>query len=171
MLYNLPAGRMSWTEVSWGDLCELHVVKRLRQIVERRVRVGVAYADARGDLVGGEAEAACARDAATVCAGADTPLPISFDCPACKRRTVAAAVVVDGQLLGCVFAPAAVSDDGLLAELLELSAAEMVSFTIDSQRRDRRGGADGSGFVPRYPYADIVGKSRPIQEMYRVLDK
>jgi transcriptional regulator with PAS, ATPase and Fis domain len=171
MLYNLPAGRMSWAEVSWGDLCELHVVKRLRQIVERRVRVSVAYADARGTLVGGEADAACAREAATVCAGADTPLPISFDCPACKRRTLAAPVVVDGQLLGCVFAPAAASDDGLLAELLELSAAEMVSFTIDSQRRERRGNGDASGFVPRYPYADIVGRSGPMQEMYRVLDK
>src|SRR5262249_61541222 len=114
---------------------------------------------------GGEADAACAREAATVCAGADTPLPISFDCPACKHRTMAAPVVVDGQLLGCVFAPAAAADDGLLAELLELSAAEMVSFTIASQRRERRGGAgDGSSFVPRYPYADIVGKSRPRQE-------
>src|SRR5262249_56397555 len=38
--------------------------------------------------------------------------------------------------------------------------------------RERRGGAgDGSSFVPRYPYADIVGKSRPMQEMYGVLDK
>ncbi len=33
---------MSWQEVSWGDLCELHVVKRLGQIVERRLRVAVA---------------------------------------------------------------------------------------------------------------------------------
>jgi two-component system, NtrC family, response regulator HupR/HoxA len=171
MLYNLPAGRMNWTEVNWGDLCELHVVKRLRQIVERRVRVSVAYADARGTLVGGDVDTACAREAATVCAGADTPLPISFDCPACKRRTLAAPVVVDGQLLGCVFAQAAASDDGLLAELLELSAAEMVSFTIDSQRRERRGNGDATGFVPRYPYADIVGRSGPMQEMYRVLDK
>jgi transcriptional regulator with PAS, ATPase and Fis domain len=162
---------MTWQEVSWGDLCELHVVKRLGQIVERRLRVAVAYADARGTLVGGEADGACAREAATVCAGAETSLPISFDCAACKRRTLAAPVVVDGQLLGCVLANAAPGDDGLLAELLELSAAEMVSFTIDSQRRERRGAGDGSGFVPRYPYAEIVGKSRAMQEMYRVLDK
>ena len=42
-----------------------------------------------------------------MCAGADTPLPITFDCAACKRRTLAAPVVVEGQLLGCVFAAAA----------------------------------------------------------------
>src|SRR4051795_6606753 len=98
---------MTWQEVSWGDLCELHVVKRLGQIVERRLRVAVAYADARGVLVGGDASAACAREAATVCAGADTPLPITFDCAACKKKTLAAPVSVDGQLHGCVFAVAA----------------------------------------------------------------
>src|SRR5262245_58624455 len=49
----------------------------------------------------------------------------------------------------------------------------MVTFAPDSQRRDRRGapGSDGQIFTPRYPYADIVGRSRPMQEMYRVLDK
>jgi transcriptional regulator with PAS, ATPase and Fis domain len=71
-----------------------------------------------------------------------------------------------------VFAVAAAADDGLLAELLELSAAEMVTFAVDSARRDRRGALDAaSGFVPRYPYADIVGRSRSMQELYRVLDK
>ena len=142
---------MTLSEVSWGDLCELHVVKRLGQIVERRLRVSVGYADARGTLVGGDGEAACAREAATVCAGADTPLPITFDCTGCKRKRLAAPVAVDGQLLGCVFATAAAGDDGLLAELLELSAAEMVTFAVDSQRRDRRGALDATGFVPRYP--------------------
>src|SRR4051812_33245618 len=164
---------MTWQEVSWGDLCELHVVKRLGQIVQRRLRVDVAYADARGALVGGEGAAVCAREAATVCAGADTPLPITFDCAACKKRTLAAPVAVEGQLLGCVFAQAAAADDGLLAELLELSAAEMVTFAVDSQRRERRGTVHDlpAGFVPRYDYADIVGRSRSMQELYRVLDK
>ena len=75
-----------------GDLCELHVVKRLGQIVERRLRVAVGYADARGALVGGDSSPACAREAATVCAGADTPLPITFDCAACKHKTLASPV-------------------------------------------------------------------------------
>jgi len=163
---------MTFSEVSWGDLCELHVVKRLGQIVERRLRVAVGYADANGALVGGGGGAPCAREAATVCAGAESPLPIGFDCAACKRRTLAAPVTVDGQLIGCVFAVAAAGDDGLLAELLELSAAEMVTFAVDSARRERRGAIDAaSGFVPRYPYADIVGRSRTMQDLYRVLDK
>jgi two-component system response regulator HupR/HoxA len=163
---------MTYSEVSWSDLCELHVVKRLGQIVQRRLRVDVAYADSHGALVGGEGSGACAREAATVCAGANTALPITFECTACKQRTLAAPVVIDGQLLGCVFAAAAAADDGLLAELLELSAAEMVTFAADSQRRDRRANTDAAGtFTPRYPYADIVGRSRPMQEMYRVLDK
>jgi two-component system response regulator HupR/HoxA len=161
---------MNLSEVSWSDLCELHVVKRLGQIVERRLRVQVAFADARGALVGGESAADCARQAAEVCAGADTPLPITFDCAACKKKTLAAPVVVEGQLLGCAFCAAAPGDDGLLAELLELSAAEMVTFAVDSQRRERRN-ADAREFVPRYPYADIVGRSRSMQELYRVLDK
>jgi two-component system, NtrC family, response regulator HupR/HoxA len=164
---------MSVQEVSWGDLCELHVVKRLGQIVERRLHVAVAYADARGGLVGGDSVAACAREAATVCAGAGTPLPITFECAACKRRTPAAPVAVDGLVYGCVFAVAAPGDDGLLAELLELSAAEMVTFAVDSQRRERRAGAFDAApdFVPRYKYADIVGRSRSMQELYRMLDK
>jgi two-component system, NtrC family, response regulator HupR/HoxA len=164
---------MSVQEVSWGDLCELHVVKRLGQIVERRLHVAVAYADARGGLVGGDSVAACAREAATVCAGAGTPLPITFECAACKRRTLAAPVAVDGLVYGCVFAVAAPGDDGLLAELLELSAAEMVTFAVDSQRRERRAGAFDAApdFVPRYKYADIVGRSRSMQELYRMLDK
>ena len=164
---------MTWQEVSWSDLCELHVVKRLGQIVERRLKVQVAYGDARGLLVGpldrDVGSAACAAEAATVCAGATSALPIRFDCPACKRSMLAAPVVVDGVLHGCVFAPAASGDDGLLAELLELSAAEMVTFAVDSQRRERRG--DAREFVPRYAYEGIVGKSRPMQELYRVLDK
>jgi two-component system, NtrC family, response regulator HupR/HoxA len=162
---------MNLSEVSWGDLCELHVVKRLGQIVERRMRVTVGYADAGGALVGGDGSAACAREASIVCSGAESPLPISFDCTACKHRTLAAPVTIDGELVGCVFAPAAPGDDGLLAELLELSAAEMVTFAVDSGRRDRRGTIDPTAFVPRYPYADIVGRSRAIQELYRVLDK
>ncbi|MDB4964371.1 MAG: nitrogen fixation protein NifA [Myxococcales bacterium] len=162
---------MTSTEVSWSDLCELHVVKRLGQIVERRLRVDVGYADARGALVGGQGSGACAREAATVCAGANTPLPITFECSACRHRTLAAPVVIDGLLLGCVFAAAAAADDGLLAELLELSAAEMVTFAVESQRRDRRGSTDGQTFTPRYPYADIIGRSRPMQDLYRVLDK
>ncbi len=167
MLYNLPASGMTLSEVSWGDLCELHVVKRLGQIVERRLHVAVAYADARGALVGGDGAAPCAREAATVCAGAATPLPITFDCAACKKKTLAAPVALDGQLFGCVFAQAAPGDDGLLAELLELSAAEMVTFAVDSQRRERRGVVDARDFVPRYPYAEIVGRSRSMQDLYR----
>jgi transcriptional regulator with PAS, ATPase and Fis domain len=156
-------------DVSWSDLLSLHVVKRLGQILERRLRVQVGFADERGALVGGEGTAACAGEAMAVCAGAATPLPIGFDCAACKRRMLASPVVVDGQLIGCAFAPAAASDDGLLAELLELSAAEMIAFADEHQRRERS--RDGRDFVPRYAYEGIVGRSRAMHELYRVLDK
>jgi transcriptional regulator with PAS, ATPase and Fis domain len=155
-------------EVSWSDLLALHVVKRLGQIVERRLHVQIGFADERGALVGGEGTAACAGEAMTVCSGAVTPLPIGFDCAACRRRMLASPVVIDGQLFGCAFAPAAAGDDGLLAELLELSAAEMIAFAVETQRRERR---DGRDFVPRYAYEGIVGRSRAMQELYRVLDK
>src|SRR3954452_19763257 len=162
---------MSASEVSWSDLLDLHVVKRLGQILERRLHVQVGFADDRGALVGGEGTAACAGEAIFVCGGAATPLPIGFDCAACKRRMLAAPVVVDGQLIGCAFAPAAqAADDGLLAELLELSAAEMIAFADEQKRRERTRSGDATrDFVPRYAYEGIVGRSRAMQELYRVL--
>ncbi len=158
--------------INWSDLLDLHVVKRLGQIVERRLRVQIGFCDVAGALVGPDRSGdspACAIEAALVCAGATTPLPIGFDCAACKRRMLAAPVVVDGAVWGCAFAHA-VADDGLLAELLELSAAEMIGFAVESQRRDRRL-PDERDFVPRYAYEGIVGRSRVMQELYRVLDK
>jgi transcriptional regulator with PAS, ATPase and Fis domain len=159
-------------DVDWSDLGALHVVKRLRQILERRLHIAVAYADRNGALAGGThsadlVEAACAVEAARVCQGATSPLPISFDCAACKKRMLAAPVVVDGQLYGCAFSQAAPADDGLLAELLELSAVEMLTFLVDGRKKGR----ELPGFSPRYPYVDIVGRSRSMQHLLTVLDK
>src|SRR3954452_15533451 len=107
---------MSASEVSWSDLLDLHVVKRLGQILERRLHVQGGFSDDRGALVGGEGTAACAGEAIFVRAGPATPLPLGFHCAACKRPMLASPVVVDGQLIGCAFAPvASAADDGLLA--------------------------------------------------------
>jgi two-component system response regulator HupR/HoxA len=156
------------SEVRWDELVELHVVKRLGQIVERRFGIAVAFADAEGALVRGGAGAACAQAAIAAARGAGAAPSVPFACAGCGRPSLAAPVLLDGALFGCAFAALAPDDDGLVAELLELIAAEMVTFVLDGQRRDRRGERD---FVPRYAYDDIVGRSRPIQELYKVLDK
>jgi transcriptional regulator with PAS, ATPase and Fis domain len=160
-------------EVRWDELTELHVVKRLGQIVERRFAVPIAFADAHGVPVRGQKNAdsvgECAA-AAIIAARGAKPLPsLPYTCAACTRPSLVAPIYVDKELFGCAYTPRTANDDGLVAELLELVAAEMMSFVLETQRRERR--SDGREFQPRYAYDDIVGRSRPMQELYRVLDK
>ena len=160
-------------EVRWDELTELHVVKRLAQIVERRFAVTVAFADQHGAPVRAAGVATgsdeCAA-AAIIAARGARPLPtLPYTCAGCSRPSVVAPILVDGKLFGCAYAPRVTEDDGLTAELLEVTAAEMMSFVQETQRRERRNGT--TEFQPRYSYDDIVGSSRPIQELYRLLDK
>jgi transcriptional regulator with PAS, ATPase and Fis domain len=164
-------------EVRWDELTELHVVKRLGQIVERRFAVPIAFTDAHGAPVRGQKSSEARADGVGECAAqaiiaarGAKPLPtLPYLCAACTRPSLVAPIYVDKELFGCAYAPRASNDDGLTAELLELVAAEMMSFVQETQRRERRN--DGREFQPRYAYDDIVGRSRPMQELYRVLDK
>jgi transcriptional regulator with PAS, ATPase and Fis domain len=51
---------------------------------------------------------------------------------------------------------------------VELSAEEMVSFMREAVEKARREGRD---YKTRYAYDAIIGNSRPMQELYRLLDK
>jgi transcriptional regulator with PAS, ATPase and Fis domain len=80
-------------------------------------------------------------------------------------------VRIDGAYHGCVFGGAtATADLGLLAELVELAADEIVTFQREIGPRERRG-AERAEPPPRYTYEGIVGRSRPILELCRLLDK
>jgi transcriptional regulator with PAS, ATPase and Fis domain len=157
--------------IGWPDLLELHVVRKLREIVRRRFHVELSFADAEGRLVDGPAElGACARIA--IESVRSQPRTTFFSCPHHQRREVASPVVVDGALWGCAWAACSpVGDDGFLGELTELCAEEMVSFSVEMGRRERRGREPQKTGETRYSYEDIVGKSRTMQELYRLLDK
>ena len=158
-------------EINWLDLTELHVVKKLRHIVRRRFGVELGFANGSGERVDGPADCApCARQAlAAVGPSLHTTF---FECTQHHRREVASPILLDGVLIGCAFvATSPQGDEEFLAELLELSAEEMVTFSVETGKRERRDLAGGREFATRYPYEGIVGKSRPMQELYRLLDK
>jgi transcriptional regulator with PAS, ATPase and Fis domain len=153
-------------EPNWQDLLDLHVVKKLREIVRRRFGVEIGFASATGQAIAGDA--GCAADATRASSAGKTSL--RFRCGAHDGRTeLASPIVVDGAYLGCAFAPAPnAADDGLLAELVELSAEEIVTFSTELLQKARH---DGRDLPTRYSYEGIIGKSRPMQELYRLLDK
>src|SRR5581483_9369484 len=106
--------------IAWQDLLELHVVRKLREIVRRRFRVDLAFADHEGKRVDGPAEqGACARIA--IDSVRENPRTVFFNCPHHQRREVASPVLIDGQLWGAAYAACSpLGDDDFLAELTEL---------------------------------------------------
>jgi transcriptional regulator with PAS, ATPase and Fis domain len=154
---------MTAAEASWQDLMELHVVRRLKQIVGRRFGAELSFATAEGKSIAGVAE--CARQAAAAASGQRSSL---YSCAAHGgRREVVAPVTLDGVPFGCIYA-AAPREEDFLAELLELCADEMVTFARE-QWKDRRQAARPDDPPPTYE--GIVGESAPMRELYRILDK
>ena len=58
-----------------------------------------------------------------------------------------------------------------LNELLELCAEEVVAFRTEMTRKERRVGELEKELGTRYSYDAIIGRSRPMQDLYRLLDK
>ncbi len=160
---------MTPAEASWADLLELHVVRRLRQIVSRRFGVELSFATGAGEPIAGVAE--CAREAAAAAARGRRSGPYSCSAHG-GRREIASAVVIDGAPFGCVYAAAPSGensrDDDFLAELLELCADEMVTFAREAWKDRRQEPKDAEA---EHAYEGIVGQSAPMRELYRMLDK
>jgi two-component system, NtrC family, response regulator HupR/HoxA len=157
---------MSVGEVSWQDLMELHVVRRLKQIIARRFGTELSIATADGKPLAGMGE--CARQAA---AAVSTARGASYACAAHGgRRELAAPVIVDGAPFGCLYgaAPRSEKDEEFLAELLELCADEMASFAQETFKDRRQAGKPDT---PGKVYEGIVGESAPMRDLYRMLDK
>jgi two-component system, NtrC family, response regulator HupR/HoxA len=113
-------------------------------------------------------------------------------------REIAAPILVDGEYQGCVLAGAYLptngavagvqlpvcgddvaqalatvprlpaSDEEYLRQLMELLAEEIAIFPGEVAASDRRHAA---GRATRYVYSEIIGLSRPVMEMYHLLDK
>ncbi len=168
--------------VNWQEIFDLHVTKRLRQILRRRFASELGFVSASGEIQAGVRHAEpCAAQAwrsiqaqqALVSRSAHT----KYVCPAHDRIEIAAPITILGKLIGCAFVTASTEpatelkiDEEFLAEILELQADEVISFWTESALRDQHGGAPGD-FTPRYSYDAIVGRCRPMQDLYRMLDK
>ncbi len=63
------------------------------------------------------------------------------------------------------------ADEGFLRELVEVIADEIGAFQTEAASTDRRQPLGGPDRRTRYPYDEITGESRPMQELYRLLDK
>jgi len=58
-----------------------------------------------------------------------------------------------------------------LTELIELIVEEIVDFQTELYKKERRITQLNKELVTRYEYGNIIGKSRSMQEVYRLLDK
>src|SRR5215813_12069132 len=79
--------------------------------------------------------------------------------------TISAAIIVDGRPVGHLFASGqAPTEPRLVRDLLELGAGEIA--TVHNERR-----IEPAPAATRYSYDDIIGRSQPMQALYRLLDK
>lgn len=63
------------------------------------------------------------------------------------------------------------SEKRYFCELVDLVAQEIVTYHTEISRREERISALNSELGQRYSYANMIGKSKPMQEMYSMLDK
>ncbi len=153
---------MSSVELPWTDLLALHVVRRFGELVRRRFGTEPGVARADGSLVAGPAGSErCATRAAHA---ASQGQPARFPCHD-GRVELAAPILVEGAVAGCVFGSALPDGDaGLLADLLGAVADEIASVAAQTARAADDG-------PPRHRYEGIIGRSRAIRELLRRLDK
>jgi transcriptional regulator with GAF, ATPase, and Fis domain/ligand-binding sensor protein len=214
--------------INWQDVLELHVIRKLAEILRRRWSLGLCFADAEGrpvllpeaqpylppaplcDVIQSRpaGDRACAEafdEIAGQVLGQPPGRLVRVTCHAGLGR-IAAPITLDGSALGFVWVGGFLVDgDGdlqldrraeaiglvsaslraatarqgrlsapdleYLSELVRLIAEEIVTYQGQVVRRERRR-LDAQQVPPtRYSYSAIVGHSRPMQELYRILDK
>jgi len=218
--------------LNWEDILDLHVIKKLTQIINRRWQLGVGFASTDGKWVkpprlvlgDGACEAvqlrkpgmaACEKAAVEVAGLIETAFKrgelkaVTAVCHA-GLREMGVPIVLGGELLGAMLvggfivagddagagqvaqrlaAPAlglpradaerltarqprlSPRDVDYLTELMELCAEEIVTFQAEIVRREQRLEKMQRDLNTRYSYDAIIGRSRPMQEIYRLLDK
>ena len=218
--------------LNWEDILDLHVIKKLTQIINRRWQLGVGFASTDGKWVkpprlvlgDGACEAvqlrkpgmaACEKTAVEVAGLIETAFKrgelkaVTAVCHA-GLREMGVPIVLGGELLGAMLvggfivagddagagqvaqrlaAPAlglpradadrltarqprlSPRDVDYLTELMELCAEEIVTFQAEIVRREQRLEKMQRDLNTRYSYDAIIGRSRPMQEIYRLLDK
>jgi two-component system, NtrC family, response regulator HupR/HoxA len=141
----------------WTDLMQLQVLRKVGRLLDRRWGLGLGYATPEGQVL-------------------QPPRPGTVG-----LHEVRVPVVIDGVLHGSLLAGGFTVDSdpppgtrnltrvelGYLHELIELCAEEIVAFQNETTRKDRR----LEEHATRYSYDAIIGRSLPMQELYRLLDK
>ncbi|MFH0901669.1 MAG: PocR ligand-binding domain-containing protein, partial [Pseudomonadota bacterium] len=227
---------MTASTLSWQELLELHVLRKLAKIINRRWNVGLGYVPADGSaaqpprtnefarvrgLCSVVQSTADGRDACTRTAveierlfadqrrrGELEAAALTYTCHA-GLQEIAFPVVLEGQLTGCLLAGGLIaaeeaqktireidartaslllpSAEYLLArerhpwvpwheisylnELIELCAEEIVAFKTELRRRELRVDELERELGDHYGQRAIVGKSRPMQDVYRMIHK
>jgi len=178
--------------ISWPDVLDLRVVQALGQFMVHRWNLGLGFVDQNGSIVDLEAGHSLAASKEVLEQLSDAMpdgsvvLTTGLGC-----HELARPIVIDGQVQGFILAgsylsdrngdrkrsaqlerlPVLTSDDEAnLRQLVELLAQEVVRFQEESASIDRR----ATTLEPRptkYSYDRIIGRSRPMIELYHLLDK
>jgi len=223
----------------WSEFFQLHVVKKVAKIVNRRWSLGVGFIDMGGRRVKpprtngyaavrglcqviqdrGAGESACEGTSYETLrmlrdrSNEDRPNTRAFEvtCHAGLGEVVAP-IVVDGAIIGAVTCGGLLSDNGreknaaqlaamdrsvdpltlakddyiaartrhprvsrqevaFLVELLEAATEEIAAYYGDTLRRQRRHSDIERPFATRYSYDAIIGRSKPMQDLYSLLDR
>ncbi len=187
----MPPSRVQ--SLSWSDILDLRVVRSLSGIVSRRFQLAVAFLGSDGrvvDRVACEQPRCPALEACELC----RPRPaLTLGTAEAERlvcraglRHVAQPIWIDDELCGAILVgpylaggdPAVDgvsaprlegAEQALLLELLSTLAEEVVRFQLELAGADRRRGAEPA--KTRYSYHEIIGQSRPMVDLYHLLDK
>lgn len=91
-----------------------------------------------------------------------------------KARHFAEAWGVDGSQFEQAFAKLRVLSDGerkYMTELVDLVAEEIVTYHTEISKRQERIDALSNELGSRYSYGNMIGKAKPMQDLYSVLEK
>ncbi|MCA9523100.1 MAG: sigma 54-interacting transcriptional regulator, partial [Myxococcales bacterium] len=209
--------------IDWAELVELHVIKKLSQVINRRWNLQLIFVTDDHKLIAiGEAQAPrgllaeiAAQEAQQLVGQFEEYRNYQGELSAIVQqsrlglRRIVVPVIFDGVVLGCAFVSdflsesareheleeafkraqylnidqngvrkslnalpvLTASDLSYLTELVELVVNEIVIFQSEMAKKERRLDLLKKNLMTRYSYDRIIGKSRRMQELYRLLDK
>lgn len=91
-----------------------------------------------------------------------------------KARATVEAAGLDGDLFALAVSRMKVLSEGeqkYFCELIDLVAQEIVTYHTEISKREERIQALNNQMATRHSYDNMIGKSKPMQEMYAMLDK
>lgn len=133
----------SSVSIDWADLSRLHVVRRLRDLLAQRFGVELVFVDAAGTSVAGASH-----------------MPVHAEAP----------ILLGNERIGavCAVGNTAPRELDYVHDLLVAAADEVATYLQPAAAHDA---SDDLPQEARWAYDTIIGRSRPMQDLYRLLDK